>query len=102
MFAERRPAGRGRPERRRGPMKRFLYILRGIDDDGLRLLGLSRIPRCADCDVLDALRVAHETREPLAKPLPPTPPGCGDQVCRPLVARYQRPRPLLVKERPAS
>ena len=83
-------------------MKRFLNILRGSDDDALRLLGLSRIPRCAGCDVLDALRVAHETREPWVGPLPPVPHGCGDQVCRPLVARYVRPRPTLAKERPAS
>ena len=83
-------------------MKRFIHILRSNDEDALRLLGLSRIPRCADCDILDALRVAHENREPLTGPLPPAPRNCGDQICRPLVTRYARPRPTLVKERPAS
>jgi hypothetical protein len=79
-------------------MNAFLHILRSKDEDALRLLGLSRIPRCAECDRLDALRVAHETREPLTGPLPPVPSGCGDQVCRPLIARYV----TLAKERPAS
>jgi hypothetical protein len=83
-------------------MKRLQPILRANDEDALRLLGLSRIPRCAECDVLDALRVAHETREPLSGPLPPAPRDCGDQVCRPLITRYVRPFPTLAKERPAS
>lgn len=95
------PAGDGVPTRE-GPMKEFLCMLRGDDEDALRLLGLSRIPRCAECGVLDALRVAHETREPLTGPLPPRPRGCIDPVCRPLIARYTRPRPMLEKERPAS
>ncbi len=71
-------------------MKTFANTLELRHDDALRLLGLSRIPRCADCDRLDALRVAHQTREPLEPPLPTVPRGCCDQVCRPLVTRYTR------------
>ena len=71
-------------------MKTFARTLELRHDDTLRLLGLSRIPRCAECDRLDALRVAHQTREPLDLPLPPVPRRCRDQVCRPLVSRYTR------------
>ena len=72
-------------------MKTFARTVKHHEDDALRLLGLSRIPRCVGCDRLDALRVAHETREPLGRALPLVPRGCNDQVCRPLVTRFSSP-----------
>ena len=58
------------------------------DQDDLRLLALSRIPRCAACSRFRALRQTHETGRPLAAPLPPSPAGCDTPYCAPLVERY--------------
>lgn len=58
------------------------------DLDGLRLLGLSRIARCADCPRLAALREAWGHRSSLAVPWPDAPRGCRHQVCAPLVRRF--------------
>ena len=58
-----------------------------LDKDGLRLLGLSRVPRCAGCARLDALLVAHRTATPLVVPWPAAPAGCREQICAPLVRR---------------
>ena len=59
-----------------------------LDKDGLRLLGLSRVPRCAGCARLRALLVAHRTRGPLASPWPAPPRECREQICAPLVRRF--------------
>jgi len=45
-------------------MKRFLQLLSANDDDALRLLGLSRIPRCAECDVELVPVLPEEEGEP--------------------------------------
>ena len=58
------------------------------DADGLRLLGLSRIPRCTACARLTALKDAYERRSRAVNPLPPVPPECSYQACAPLVFRY--------------
>lgn len=58
-----------------------------LDKDGLRLLGLSRVPRCAGCARLEALRLAHRTGTCLAVPWPAAPGGCREQICAPLVRR---------------
>ena len=55
--------------------------------DQLRLLALSRIPRCADCARLAALLAAHEAGVPLDPPPPRVPAHCRHQVCAPLVVR---------------
>jgi hypothetical protein len=57
-------------------------------EDGLRLLALSRICRCADCPRLTLLNVAYERRSLLAMPLPPAPEDCNQQFCAPMVARF--------------
>ena len=56
--------------------------------DDLRLLGLSRIPRCAGCARLEALAACHERRQPPRAPLPAVPRGCISPYCAPLAARY--------------
>jgi hypothetical protein len=61
------------------------------EKDHLHLLGLSRIPRCAACRRFEALRHAHEKRGPQLEPLPPVPPTCRYEICRPLVARSSCP-----------
>ena len=58
------------------------------DQDDLRLLALSRIPRCAACSRLHALRATHESGASLEIPLPASPEGCETPYCTPLVTRY--------------
>ena len=59
----------------------------GWEKEHLHLIGLARIPRCAACHRFEALWRTHERRSPLTAPLPPVPPTCKYQICRPLVAR---------------
>ena len=59
------------------------------DVDGLRLLALSRIPQCASCPRLAALRVNH-CSDP-GRPIPDAPAACTYRYCAPLVRRYGRP-----------
>lgn len=68
-------------------MKNLLNILGCRDVDGLRLLALSRIPRCETCPRLRALKTAHERGSSLETPLPAVPDGCDHEVCAPLVTR---------------
>jgi hypothetical protein len=56
------------------------------DLDSLRLLALSRIPRCAVCPRFHALLSARARGSLGALPAVPT--GCTHQVCAPLVTRY--------------
>ena len=56
--------------------------------DALRLLGLSRIPRCASCPRLRALEAALLGGNRLAGPWPPAPRKCEHQVCAPMVRRF--------------
>jgi hypothetical protein len=58
-----------------------------LDKDGLRLLGLSRVPRCAACARLEALRAAHRTGRRPSGPWPAAPEGCREQICAPLLRR---------------
>jgi hypothetical protein len=69
------------------PMKPPSDLPVPLDKDGLRLLGLSRVPRCAACARLDALLVAHRTGTRLATPWPAPPKGCREQICAPLIRR---------------
>jgi len=56
--------------------------------DHLRLLGISRIPRCVECPRLSALAAALR-RAPGTATAPPRPrSGCTHEVCRPLISRY--------------
>jgi hypothetical protein len=57
--------------------------------DGLRLLGLSRIPRCASCPRLESLKLAYE-RGAASWTSPAIPAECVQQVCSPLVARLEQ------------
>jgi hypothetical protein len=56
------------------------------DEDGLRLLALSRIPRCAACPRLSALEVNHRRGSTGLVPDPPR--DCTTRYCAPLVKRY--------------
>jgi hypothetical protein len=57
------------------------------EKDGLRLLGLSRIPRCSVCRRFEALKTAYDSGLHLAEPLAPVPPNCPHEHCRPLISR---------------
>jgi len=62
--------------------------------DGLRLLGLSRIPRCAACSIFKALRKAYRSGTSLTEPLPPAcDVECNYQYCAPLVTRFSPVQP---------
>jgi len=58
------------------------------DMDHLRLLGISRIPRCANCPRLPALAAAVKRGPGGCAPVPDAPRGCRHEVCRPLILRY--------------
>jgi hypothetical protein len=66
------------------------------DEDGLRLFGLSRIPKCAACPRFDGLSQAHAGGSSSANQLPPVPSWCIYQFCAPLVARLSRPEVVSV------
>ena len=59
------------------------------EEDGLRLLALSRIPRCATCPRLAALRANHGGDS--ASPVPDAPRACTHRCCEPLVKLYGPP-----------
>jgi hypothetical protein len=72
----------------------------GADDiDGLRLMALGRIPRCAACDLYHELMALHDdgSRRPSRLPQPPA--SCKHKVCAPLAVRLSRaenhPIPIL-------
>lgn len=60
--------------------------------DGLRLTGLGRIARCADCPRYRALVDAHRGSKigagKLPVSLPDVPDNCSYAYCAPLAARY--------------
>ena len=55
--------------------------------DDLRVIGLSRIPRCAGCPRFRALERAVEMRSPFPAPLPAASRSCVYRVCQPMAAR---------------
>jgi hypothetical protein len=67
---------------------RAIPIYRDLDD--LRLLALSRIPRCKTCGRLRALREARRRGDRLHGRLPAVPAGCSTPYCAPLATRYER------------
>ena len=67
----------------------FVYSER----DGLRLLGISRIPRCESCNRLAALLVAYRSGATVELPLPRVPQDCSYEFCAPLVTRFTRSVP---------
>lgn len=60
------------------------------DLDGLRLLALGRIPRCADCELYNSLVAIHTGGLDRDTSLPAPPEGCTHQVCAPLATRMSR------------
>jgi len=58
------------------------------DEDGLRLLALSRIPQCTACPRLAALQTNHGSGA--ARPIPDAPAECTYRYCAPLARRYGR------------
>ena len=61
------------------------------DLDGLRLLALSRIPRCGSCPRFGSLVEAYVHDECPSRELGPVPVSCTHQVCAPLAERYRPP-----------
>lgn len=58
--------------------------------DGLRLIALGRIPRCASCPRYHALVDTHDGRRLSRSALPRVPKDCHHEVCAPLVHRLDR------------
>ena len=56
--------------------------------DQLRLMGISRIPRCADCPRLPAMAAALRRTPGTCAPLPDRRSDCTHEICRPLISRY--------------
>lgn len=65
--------------------------------DRLRLLALSRIPRCRGCPRFHALDGVRRKHLPPGAALPQAPEFCTHEVCAPLAARY--PAPLIGRTR---
>jgi hypothetical protein len=61
------------------------------DLDGLRLLALSRIPRCGSCPRFGSLVEAYAGDERPMRQLGSVPANCTHQVCAPLAERYRPP-----------
>ena len=72
------------------------------DLDGLRLLALSRIPRCGGCERFRWLVEAHTGDRLPAAGLPPVPPTCRHQVCTPLVAHWDAVRAQPARRAPGA
>ena len=60
------------------------------DLDGLRLIALGRIQRCANCDLYQELLALHADGSRLPSRLPQPPAGCKHRVCTPLAVRLSR------------
>jgi ribosomal protein S12 methylthiotransferase accessory factor YcaO len=56
--------------------------------DALRLVGLSRIPRCSNCPRLEALTRAYESPGEPPAPWPAPPRNCRHVVCAALARRF--------------
>jgi hypothetical protein len=65
------------------------------DLDGLRLVALGRIPRCARCELYRSLVTIHSGSFDPRGGLPASPPGCTHQVCAPLASRMSQAARLL-------
>ena len=57
------------------------------DLDGLRLIGIGRVPRCTGCPRYWLLVEAHEDAA-TERGLPEVPAYCTHQICTPLADRY--------------
>jgi len=86
MNAEARSSRTAHPEESPAPVFSVKPETRPGDD--FRLLGLSRIPRCADCAVLRRLVQAFEAAVATGLPWPAAPGNCRERVCAPLVRRF--------------
>jgi len=68
----------------------FRSTAKASDDlDGLRLLALSRIPRCGTCPRFSTLVEAYAQEQGQIREIGAVPAGCTHQVCAPLVARFR-------------
>jgi len=57
--------------------------------DGLRLLALSRVPRCQGCQRFGAMNSAGAAPGLRGLSLPAVPDFCTYQLCAPLATRYE-------------
>jgi len=60
------------------------------DLDGLRLVAIGRIQRCADCDLYHELLALHADDSRMLSSLPKPPAVCKHKVCAPLAVRLSR------------
>jgi len=75
-----------------------------VELDGLRLIGLGRIPRCKDCPRYADLVESYLDPLKHGAGLASAPAGCADQYCAPIARRYAASQPRLgfVETRVAS
>lgn len=60
-----------------------------VELDSLRVLALSRIPRCSHCPRFETLRLAVRDDGAAPTSLPAVPRFCTYQVCAPLARRFE-------------
>ena len=59
-----------------------------VELDGLRLIGLGRVPRCASCPRYAELVSRYMDPARREQPLPEPPKDCPYKFCSPLARRY--------------
>jgi hypothetical protein len=79
--------------------------IRQVELDGLRLIGLGRIPLCARCPRYADLVDRYMGSQAPATRLAQVPEDCAHLYCAPLVERFDSscpPQPAVVERRAAS
>lgn len=70
---------------------------RQVELDGLRLIGLGRVPRCTSCPRYAELVGRYMDRERRSKPLIDPPATCPYAFCSPLAQRYDTSASVLTR-----
>jgi hypothetical protein len=76
------------PEDCEDKMSKTIHHCTPDDEDGLRLLALSRIPQCTTCPRLAGMMANHRIGS--GRPIPGPPAACTYRYCAPLARRYGR------------
>ena len=78
-------------------------VRNNIDMDGLRLVGLGRVPTCSECPRFHDLVAAYEQPALRGAQLSAAPRQCAHPYCAPLARRYGAlPRPVWDLQQVAS
>ena len=72
--------------------------IRQVELDGLRLIGLGRVPRCKDCPRYASLVEEYVDPRPASAGLAAVPTDCEHCYCAPLPNRYEETRPQFAPE----